>query len=91
MLILVLDDDGGGATRQPAADRTSANLVISCRETLLRTVEHAITPSQPLRIHMSQSHLLSLNFGIHWAKNIFFSYQTFLAVQDSSISDLVTD
>ena len=79
MLILVLDDDGG-ATQQPAADRTSANLVISCRETLLRTVEHAITPSQPLRIHLSQSYLLSLNFRILWAKNIqevFLSYQTF--------------
>ena len=81
MLIPVLDDDGGGgATRQPAADRTSANLVISCRETLLRTVEHAITASQPLRIHLSHSNLLSLDFGIQWAKNIwevFFSYQTF--------------
>ena len=83
MLIPVLDDDGG-ATRQPAAARTSANLVISCRETLLRTVEHAITPSKPLRVHLSQSYLLSLNFGIHWAKNIwevFFSYQSFFNLE----------
>ena len=83
MLIPVLGD-AGGATRQPAADRTSANLVISCRESLLRTVEHAITPSQPLRIHLSQSYLSSLNFGIHLATNIWevlFSYQTFFQLR----------
>ena len=59
--------------------------VISCRETLLCTVEHAITPSQPLRIHLSQSclklkHWKSLGEkhlgGIFQLPNLF---QTYLA------------